>query len=111
MRDFASNERVAHFFCAVPHPVRGCHGVFRLNEPHFQLAGLFSDAVTETVVNCFYLTLDAQIALRIALVTDDADRGFMDEFDIGPKLTGNTDSLRTATGVFVNQNRPRILHV
>ena len=35
----------------------------------------------------------------------------MDEFDIGPKLTGNTDSLRTATGVFVNQNRPRILHV
>jgi hypothetical protein len=48
--------------------------------------------------------------LRIALVSNDANRRLVDEIDLGAELSGDADGLRASARIFVDQNRLGVSH-
>tara|TARA_B100000676_G_scaffold298376_1_gene341256 strand:+ start:674 stop:907 length:234 start_codon:yes stop_codon:yes gene_type:complete len=75
-----------------------------LNEAHTQLSIVIADPRAQAFVYDFGLSLDAQIALRIALVANDTDGWFVNEVDLGTEFPCNTHCLGTPAGISVDQN-------
>ena len=97
MRDFASNERIAHFFRAVRIPSEVAT-VYSAEQAAFSACRVLFRCGHGDDRELFRPYVGHPNSIENRPCYHDADRGFMDEFDIGPKLTGNTDSLRTAAG-------------
>ena len=110
VRDLAADQRVAHLARAVAHAVGGGDGIFRLHQAEAHLSGAVADAAAQAVVDRLDLALDAQIALRIALVADHADGRFVDQADIGAQRARDADRLRVAAGVVVEKHGSGFCH-
>ena len=104
IRDLAADQRIAHLLGAVADAVRGGDGEFRLYQPHRHLAVFLADARAERVMDCRHLGADTDVALRIALRADNADRRLMDEVDRGAEFARDAKCLAVAARVLVDKH-------
>ena len=105
--DFAANERVAHFACAVTHAVRGGHGVFRLHKAKTCLSLTLADACAQRFVDGFNLVLYTEVALAVAARTDHTDRWLVDQIEISIELARYTVGLGVAARVVIEADNSR----
>jgi hypothetical protein len=56
----------------------------------------------ESFVDCFYFSLNPYVALRVTFITNNANRRLMNKVYFSPKLAGNANCLRGASGVRIN---------
>ena len=108
--DLSADQRVTHFLGAIADTIRRRHSKFWLHQAHAQLARRNANPILEGIVNNTHLVHHAQIALRIALVANHANRGFVNQLQICTKLPCNAISLRISARVLIDQNGLRILH-
>ena len=102
--DLAADQRIAHLGRAVADAVGRGDGVFGLDEPVLQFPLAAADPAEQAVVDRPDLGLDADVALAVALGPDDADRGFVNQGGVRAELVGETDGLRRAPGMAVDQD-------
>jgi hypothetical protein len=104
MRDFAADQRVAHFPRAVADAVRGGDRVLGLDETQLELTGSLTDAVPEAFVDRVHFRHNAKIALAVAFGSDHADRRMMDQIGIGAERVRQADGLGRAARMAVDKD-------
>jgi hypothetical protein len=56
----------------------------------------------QSFMDCFYFSLHPYVALRVTLIPNNANRRLVDKVYFSPKLAGNANCLRGASGVRIN---------
>ena len=109
--DLAPDQRIPHFLGAVADAVRGGDGEFRLHKPHRHLVGLGADTRQKRLMDGFHLGLDADIALGIPLVTDNADRRLVDQVHRSAEFARDAECLAVPAWILVDEDCLRIFHI
>ena len=100
----AADQRVAHLARAVADAVRRRDRVFGLHEAQLELARALADAALEAGVDRVDLRHHAHVALAVALGADHADRRLVDQVQVGAELARNSDGLRRAARVVIDDD-------